>query len=485
MDAPSTPPRKTAIRETWHAGNWLEGRDPDAGVWQHGATLDVLHVIHQFPPESSGGSESYALSLAKLQRAAGLDAQVFTGTMVGADRVKIDRYEHEGIPVRRIHRDDTYFDLHAKAWHPLVSAAFARVLAETRPRLIHVHQWVRLSNDLVATAHEQGIPAVVQLHDMYTSCPRAFRARRDDPACMRELNGRNCWDCVPKHGHETPSELETGVDMFATSLRRELALAHTVLVAVPVIADLLARLTPMPRERYRTLTLGYEPRFAELGKLGGPGEAERFRFAYWGGVGRHKGVHVLLQAMDRICETQLPCELHVLGGFESEAYENELRALAQGLPVTFHGRFTAEQLHAVRPHCGVFPSMCIETFGFVLDECFELGLPCVTSDIGALAARSLGAGIPAKAGDPEALASAMVRLATDRNLYRQLVASIPRPSPTMLEHSRQIAEVYEAVRTVPGPAPCSPPVPVEERLRFLIHQRDSALLQLLPKDGFV
>ena len=447
--------------------------------------MDVLHVIHQFPPETQGGSESYALSLAKLQRAAGLDAQVFTGTMAGADRVKVDSYEHEGIPVRRIHRDDTYFDLHAKAWHPLVSSAFAKVLAETKPRLIHVHQWVRLSNDLVATAHEQGIPAVVQLHDMYTSCPRAFRARKDDPACTRELMGRNCWDCVPKHGHETPNELETGVDMFATSLRRELALAHTVLVAVPAIADILARLTPMPRDRYRTLTLGYEPRFASLGKLRGPADGERFRFAYWGGVGRHKGVHVLLQAMARLHATGLPCELHVLGGFESEAYEHELRALAQGLPVTFHGRFTAEQLHAVRPHCGVFPSMCIETFGFVLDECFELGLPCVTSDIGALAARSLGAGLQATAGNPDSLADAMRRMASEVGLYQQLVAGIPAPSPTMAEHSRQIADVYRDVHATPAPAPCSPAVSLEERLRFLIHQRDSALLQLLPRDGFV
>ena len=76
---------------------------------------------------------------------------------------------------------------------------------------------------------------------------------------------------------------------------------------------------------------------------------------------------MLLQAMAKLCANSLPCELHVLGGIESEAYENELRALAQGLPVTFHGRFTAAQLHAVRPHCGVVPSMCIETFGFVLE----------------------------------------------------------------------------------------------------------------------
>jgi glycosyltransferase involved in cell wall biosynthesis len=445
--------------------------------------MDVLHVIHQFPPETNGGSESYALALAKLQRAAGLDAQVLTGSMHKTALVELDRYEHEGVPVYRIHRDDEFFDHHVKAWHPGISARFGELLDELRPRVVHMHQWVRLSNDLVATAHTRSVPAVVQLHDMYTSCPRAFRARPDDPACMRPVSGFFCWNCVPRYGHEPREELEEGVDLFAASLRRELALAHTVLVAVPAIADILAHVSAMPRERYRTLTLGYEPRFVGMDKLAAPAPGERFRFAYWGGVGRHKGVHVLVQAMAKLPPTSPPCELHVLGGFESEAYENELRALAEGLPVTFHGRFTAEQLHAVRPHCGVFPSMCLETFGFVLDECFELGLPCITSDIGALPARSQGAGLTTRAGDSQSIANVMDRLMRDRPLYEQLRAGIPAPGPTMVEHSRQIAAIYQEAWSTPAPVPCAPEVPWLRRVRFLMQQRDTAFSGLMPKHG--
>ena len=174
----------------------------------------------------------------------------------------------------------------------------------------------------------------------------------------------------------------------------------------------------------------------------------------------------------------------VCGGIESEAYENELRALAQGLPVTFHGRFTAAQLHAVRPHCGVFPSMCIETFGFVLDECFELGLPCITSDIGALPERSRGAGLVTKAGDADSIAEAMTRLVNDRPHYEYLRAGIPAPGPTMVEHNRQIAAIYQEAWSTPGPTPCAPEVPWLRRVRFLMQQRDHAFSNLMPKDGF-
>lgn len=459
-------------------------------MWQHATTLDVLHVIHQFPPETNGGSESYVLDLAQLQRRAGLDAQVLTGSMEWKPQVEVDRYEIHGIPVRRIHRDDSYFDHHVKAWHPGIASKFGEILDETKPKVIHVHQWVRLTNDLIATAHERSVPAVVQIHDFYTSCPRAFRARHDDPACMRKVSGASCWDCVPKYGHEPRTELEEGVDLFAASLRRELALAHSVLVAVPAIGDLLAEVSGMPRERYRNLTLGYRRRFEGMPKLPAPQPGERIRFAFWGGVGRHKGVTGLVQALrllvqqGQLAQRGLPVELHVLGGFETEAFEQELRRLADGLPVTFHGRFTAAQLHAARPHVGVFPSTCLETFGFVLDECFELSLPCIVSDIGAFPHRVGGAGLVTKAGDPASLAAAMARHVHEPGLRERMVAAIPAPSPSMEEHCRQLAEVYREAQSTKAPAPCAPAVPLLRRLHFLMAQRDAALGQLIPKQGF-
>ena len=117
--------------------------------------MDVLHVIHQFPPETNGGSESYVLSLAKLQRAAGLDAQVLTGSIHNAPQVALDRYEHEGVPVHRIHRDDEFFDHHVKSWHPGISARFGELLDELR-RLRTVARdvvWARLG-----VAAQPGVP---------------------------------------------------------------------------------------------------------------------------------------------------------------------------------------------------------------------------------------------------------------------------------------------------------------------------------------
>jgi glycosyltransferase involved in cell wall biosynthesis len=349
---------------------------------------------------------------------------------------------------------------------------------------VHIHHWVRLTCNLIEVCDRVGIPAVVTLHDYYTSCPRAFRRRADDVACQRMLSAESCVSCVPKYGYESAHEIADGIDLYADSYRSELSLARAVMVAVSSTADLLSATTGVERARYQTLPLGYRPRFAEMGKLPAPRSGEPMRFAFWGGVGRHKGVDVLIEAFAAL-ERERPgkATLSVLGGFESEAFDDEMRRLADGTPVTFHGAFDAAQLHAASPHVGVFPSTCIETFGLVLDECFELGLPCITSDLGALPIRSGGAGIKARAGDVGELTAAMMRFVDDPSIWQSLHDAIPPTSPSLDEHVDALAGVYAKAQTGPPPTQQHEAVTSRRRLAFLMKQRDSAISKLAPPGG--
>lgn len=444
--------------------------------------MDVLHVIHQFAPETRGGSESYLLDVARRQRALGIDAQVLTGTMQARNEVVVEDLDVEGVPVHRLHRDDLYFDHHAKMWHPEVERKFDELLARWKPRVLHVHHWVRLTCNLVQLAWDRQVPAVVTLHDYWTSCPRAFRRRVDDAACRRVLSPASCGDCVPRHGYEQPGEIAAGIEQFRDHYRAELSLARAVLVTVGSTADLLAATTGVPRDRYSVLPLGYAPRWPGKPRLAAPRADEPLRFAFWGGVGRHKGVDVLVAAFRQLLQrTGRRCELHVLGGIDTPELERELHAAAVGLPVAFHGAFTPEQLRAAAPHVGVFPSTCLETYGLVLDECFELGLPCITSDLGALPERCGGAGLVAKAGDAVALTDAMARLADEPGLWARLVAAIPTASPTLDAHVEALNDVYHRACTLPPKDWFAGPVPAHRRIWFLLKQRESALSFILSR----
>jgi glycosyltransferase involved in cell wall biosynthesis len=447
-------------------------------------TIDVLHVIHQFPPESRGGSESYAHDIARTQQARGRRVEVVTGTKHWRERLAWTHDVVDGLPVHRLHRDDLYFDHHVKMWHPGVETAFGEFLRERRPAVVHVHHWVRLTCNLVEICWRHGIPAVITLHDYYTSCPRAFRRRPGDTACRRPLSAASCGDCVPRYGYESAAEIGAGIELYRDHYRAELALASAVLVGVGSTADLLAATTDVPRDRYQVLPLGSAPRFAGMAPLPAPVDGAPLRFAFWGGVGRHKGVDVLLRAFRRLHAARPGrAQLHVLGGFESPDFERELRQLADGLPITFHGPFAAEQLHAVGPHLGVFPSTCIETYGLVLDECFELQLPCITSDLGALPERAAGAGLRTRAGDDGDLAAAMQRFVDEPALWQQLRERRPPPSPGLDHHVDALLAIYDRARTEPRRVPFAPPVGAERRVLFLQQQRESALSKLIPPGG--
>ncbi len=443
--------------------------------------MDILHLCHQYAPETRGGVESYVQDLSEAQRAAGHDVQVLTGSQEPWPAVGIERLQHGAVPVHRLHRDDLYFDLFSKAWHPGVGAAIETFVRTHAPRVVHIHQWIRLTTNLVEIVQRAGIPAVVTLHDYYASCPRAFRLRLDGSACSRELSPASCLDCVPRYGHERDAELAAGIELFRAQSRAELTMADAVLVGVSSTADLVAATLGLPRERFQVLSLGYRRRFPGHGRLAAPERNGPLRFAFWGGVAPHKGIRVLVDALRELGRAPLPrpVEVHVLGGFATPAFETELRARAAGLPVVFHGRFETADLLRMGAAVGVFPSTCLETFGIVLDECFELGLPAIVSDRGALAVRVGGGGLHTPAGDAAALAAAMRRFVDEPDLWSRLRDRLPALPPDLDQHVHELDAVYAAAaqhRAAAGPPLGG--IELAERVRVLLLQRESALARL-------
>lgn len=445
--------------------------------------MKVLHVVHGYLPESAGGIESYLERLLPVQRAAGLDVRLLAGSLEPRARCSVERFTHAGVPVVRLHRDDLFFDWHAKAWHPGVEALVAEVLAEEAPDVVHVHHWIRLTANLVELVQAAGRPAVVTLHDVYTTCPRAFRVDRDGRACARPLGPASCSWCVPRYGHEDASELEEGIALFAEHTRSEVRRAAARLVPDAAPADLLAAQLGVPREAFTVLPLPYVPRLRHrlpAGRL--PTGAQPLRFGYFGRLAPHKGVGVLVAAFAALCRqgSPRPVELHVFGVADHD-YERELRACAAGAPVSFHGAYGLADVAAADLHCAVFPTLAFETFGFVLDEAFELGLPVVVSDLGAISRRAGGAAVRVPPGDADALHRALRSLAADPARLVQLGAGLPPPAPSVEEHAAVLTAVYAAARTAPPAAVTS--VDPRRRAAFVVKQRESALRRITPPGG--
>ncbi|MGE0143875.1 MAG: glycosyltransferase [Planctomycetota bacterium] len=447
--------------------------------------MDVLHVTHQFLPETQGGVESHVMELSLAQRALGLRPRVLCGSFMPWPKIGSESSFVEGIEVERVHRDDLYFDVFSKTWHPRLEDWIAQFLERRRPDVMHIHHWLRMSTNLVEIARRASIPVVVSLHDHWISCPRVFRMRADDPACMRPLSPNACRDCVPRFGHETADEIDESIAVFHSEFRSELELAQSVLVATDSLGDRLAATSSIPRDRFRTLPLCYARRFAGLPRLPEPSPERPRRFAFWGGLGAHKGPTLLLDAM-RAVVARAPgrAELHILGSSGVDSIDAALRAQARDLPITFHGKFVPTDVHRLAPDVGVFPSTCLETWSFVLDECIELRRPAIVTDLAAPAER-LGRGGLTIRPNAAALADAMCSMLEHHawQTYADALPSLPR---TADEYAGALKSPYaDAVRLAPS-RPITANVIAERaavRTRFLHRQRESALGRVIPHGG--
>lgn len=446
--------------------------------------MKVLHISHGCLPDMSGGVESYLDAIIAEQRQRGDDVHLLAGSHDLRPETVIEAQQIDGATVHRLFRSDLYFDLYAKSYHAAADVAIEAFLRELRPDVVHVHQWIRLTSNLVEIAARLGIPAVVTAHDVYTSCPRAFRVRRDGEACYDALSTTNCADCVPKFGHETREELEFGIELFRDQYASELALAAAVLVSDPATSELIASTTNIPVDRFETLPLPYGPRFAGVPRAEPSlADGEPFRFAYWGVLTYRKGAQLMTQAFAELCRRGLPrpAELHLFGGIDTRELERELHDAADGLPVVFHGRYEYEELAAAGIHMGIFPMLCFETWGFVLDECFELGLPCITTENGALARRAGDAALRVPQHDVGALRDAMAEVLAKPDSYERLRRSIPKLPPSTAEHADMLTAVYRrAIEAGPSDAA---PIAATRRARLVELQRESALGRVIPPEG--
>ena len=170
--------------------------------------MKILLIVHGFPPECTGGTESYVLALAKEligARSRGRGRHRIARRRARGPRRALRARGHQGPqdpPERALRRQ-----LGQVATRPRSSRRSIGCSPSFRPDLVHVHHWIRLSRHLVELFHDRGIPAVCTLHDLWTTCPIAFRVRKGS-FCELPAGAASCHDCAP-HAEAPPTIART------------------------------------------------------------------------------------------------------------------------------------------------------------------------------------------------------------------------------------------------------------------------------------
>ncbi|MCB1008280.1 MAG: glycosyltransferase family 4 protein [Acidobacteria bacterium] len=361
--------------------------------------MDVLHVIHQFPPESRGGSESYACDVAQRQRARGMQVEVLTGTKHAAEHVTLVTGDLDGLPVHRLHRNDLFFDHHVKMWHPEVEARFEQFLRERKPALVHVHHWVRLTCNLVEICTRVGIPAVVTLHDL-----AAIHVPETLPAKV-------LWSLLP-------------------FLERTVERADAIVAVSHATAEEVATAWPAAAAKMEVIWNGVDAAFrpapeAEIAATRARLDAPDGYLLYAGTLEPRKNVELLLDAWVALARARgadsLP-PLLVAGpyGWKGRGLERRIEAMAE-LGVRRLGRLERADLVAAIQAATLFvyPSY-YEGFGLPPAEAMACGVPVIVADRSSLPEIVGDAGRLVDPDDPDDLAGAIAELLDSPDLAADL-----------------------------------------------------------------
>ena len=456
--------------------------------------VDLL--VHAFPPDSTGGTELYALRLALGLANHGHRVRVLTyGGAPGADHAAagqpIEAAHAPGDPASgypkvvrlRFSLDDTDNPMRDEYDNPRV-AEFVRAQWSTDlPDIVHVAHCGYLSSAPLAVAAELGIPSLVTLTDLWALCPVGTLLRHDGRLCTGPQRIGQCVRCITHMGPRAARFARWTDALPAWALGTGVRLAHLPpLRRVPAATWLAALAQRADHIRTRMLTAhallspsrfqialfernGYPAGSIRWAPHGIPaphtlraaqpppvGDDEPLRLGYIGPLEAHKGAHLPLEAFVHLAagaRATLRYAGALPGPGRDEAYARALLARIQQTPNVVHtGPFPNQDVGAALDGLDVLivPSLCYENTPTIIYEALAHGTPVLGSDQGGVREliEQYSGGWLFPRGDAQSLAQQLRLLVADPVVPRIAAAAI-RPVPDMATHIDSMDALYREV----------------------------------------
>ena len=429
--------------------------------------MKILQVIHGYPMRYNAGSEVYTQGLAQAL-ANRHEVHVFT------------RQENGCLPEYAIHTEpdlaDRRITLHvinmARARdgyrHPAVDKAFAQLLDELRPDVVHIGHLNHLSTSLVFPARDRSIPVVFTLHDYWLMCPRGqfIQMYPEDlsdtwAACDGQGDRKCAVRCYVRYFSGSEVEYEVDASYWTEWVGRRMAHIKEVCDAVDVFIAparyLLDRFRDdfgIPETKLTYLDYGFH-----LGRLKDRQRrsGEPFTFGYIGTHIPSKGIDHLISGFGKLSGAS---RLRIWGrdrGVETAG----LKSLGGDLPgqagnrIEWMGEYrNPEIVPEVFNRCDaiVVPSIWAENSPLVIHEALQAGVPVITANYGGMAEyiQHEENGLLFNHRDSESLAQQMQRLSDDPRLARRLggkgyLQSEDGHVPDMTTHSTAVEAIYKSL----------------------------------------
>jgi glycosyltransferase involved in cell wall biosynthesis len=431
--------------------------------------MKIAHVgWGHYPAHRTAGPIIYLHTLALAQARAGDEVTIVCAsdrTIPDAPPYATQTETVEGITY--VHVCNRPANLH-EPWNPLREAhdpqceqAFDEVFAELQPDVVHVHNYVGLSFDIVKAARRHAQTVLSSLHNYLPVCSRDDLFFADAELCAGPLE-RSCSRCLGtlvddadyRTRHAAGVQALNDCDLvLAVSERVKEIYAEQGVDEDKLVVDRCG--TPAGERLWRrvgstrvaTAAAGAEP----------PLDGRPLRLVFFGAGLPRKGAMVLLQAI-RALKDPARVEVHIYGGV-SPADMDRLNGFFNAsdprvrAAIHFNGAFTQDDLDGILANAdaAVLTPRWEDNGPQTVFEALSAGLPVLATRVGGIpdVVHDGVNGFLVTEGHSKGLAAAIERLLDEPGLLAELRAGIEPPT-RVREHARALRVFYARCLGRPG-----------------------------------
>ncbi|MFC1854980.1 glycosyltransferase [Thermodesulfobacteriota bacterium] len=453
--------------------------------------MRISYLIHQFSRKHTSGVEQYCFNMACEMKRRGNDVSIFS-YQYSNKNAKLQKgtydYYFDDMLMREVYhnymilKDAEKFEFYNPVIKDYIRAYFEKV----KPDIVHILHLKNLSASVIDAAYEMNIPILFTPMDFWPLCPNFTLLRPDFDLCRGPFSDTPCQLCLGE-GEETlgqkiadrkhqplfervkdrltdslvTSSVKKLVDSLASTINakkhwegigKQLERKEFILRKCEKIKKILA-----PSEFIRDVLIenGYDQSQVEVLPLGyditAPEDytkvpSEKLRIGYIGTINKHKGPHLIIEALKGINSKNL--ELKIYGDFTRfHKYTHYVRNLAaHDKRISFKGSFRPERTDEIFSGLDllVMPSLWYENMPTVIHSALRHKTPVITSSFGGLPEIIHHAqnGILFKRNDPDDLREKIEDILVDRSIVDKLKERITPPL-SIAEHVDKLLTMFE------------------------------------------
>jgi glycosyltransferase involved in cell wall biosynthesis len=377
----------------------------------------VLMCCNFYPPFFIGGAELIVHAQARKMIQAGDRVTVFCGRDDGAyEHYSMSEEIYEDVPVVRLYLRPENFALGRNFHNPQVDGQFGAVLDRVKPDIVHFHNIMGLSLGMVSMAANRGIPAYLTFQDHWGFCFKNTRLKTEFEVCQ---NFSQCNDCADSlTGREG---LFDHVWLRNDYLALQFSKLHRIIYPSRYLASAYA-MAGIPEQQASVISQGMDvDRFTSVqqSRLVQPA-GEPVRFTFIGYLGFHKGIPILLEALEILHERGLlgkMCQFNIVGegdwGVKLQNFVGRHQLTEEIKLWGKVGHHEVEQIYSqtdILLNCSVWP----ENQPVTIMEAMSAGIPVMASALGGNLdlVRDGETGLLYEPASVEALTTALIEVAS-------------------------------------------------------------------------